>query len=51
VRERADVRGFDITEPESVRNRLAELWSAKKDTFESRFFQRRIPTADPEKSW
>jgi hypothetical protein len=51
VRERTDVRGFDISEPEIIRNRLAELWSAKKDTFESQFFQQKIPTADPEKSW
>jgi hypothetical protein len=51
VRERADVRGFDFSEPATLRTRLAELWSAKKDTFESHFFQRRIPTADPEKSW
>jgi hypothetical protein len=51
VRERADVRPFDISEHERVRNRLAELWSAKKDTFEAKFFQQRIPTAGPEKSW
>ena len=51
IRERADVRGFDITEPDVIRNRLAELWSAKKDTFESKFFQWKFPTADPEKSW
>jgi hypothetical protein len=51
VRERSQVAGFDISEPEAIRNRLAQIWVARKPAFENQFFQYRIPTADPEKVW
>jgi hypothetical protein len=51
VRERADIPGFDLSNPQLIRARLAQLWSAKKTSFEQDFFQCKIPTVEPEKSW
>ena len=51
VRERSDVAGFDLSEPDAIRDRLAQTWVARKPVFENQFFQYRIPTADPEKPW
>lgn len=51
VRERPDVPGFDIGEPETITARLAERWIQRKIPFEREFYDYRVPTADPERPW
>ena len=51
VRARPDLRGFDPSEPEAIRRRLADLWIARKESFEKDFIEHRIPTAEPERAW
>jgi hypothetical protein len=51
VRSRPDVRGFDLSDPDAIRHRLADLWIARKESFERDFIDHRIPTVEPERAW
>lgn len=41
---RDHVTGFDFSDRQVVMKRLAELWVAKKNTFEQQFFDQKIPS-------
>jgi hypothetical protein len=46
VREAEPAPGFDLAKGDLNRMKLAELWVAKKDSFEGQFFSYRVPVRD-----
>lgn len=44
VRDRGPVPGFDLSNRDSISQRLTDLWLAKRNSFEADFFRNRIPS-------
>ena len=47
IRESTEVRGFDFSEPDNIRQRLVNQWVRRKPAFEKEFYENRIPINEP----